>query len=89
MMHGPQNVKNRHCHLKGYLFKLGLINSPECDGCNQVSETASHVLCSCEGLARLRFRHLVWHFVKPGNFEDIPISSILHFVQGVGVLDAW
>jgi hypothetical protein len=33
-----------HCHLNGYLFKLGLINSPECDRCKQASEMASHSL---------------------------------------------
>jgi hypothetical protein len=37
-----------HCHLKGCLFKLGLVNSPECDRCKQASEIASHVLCDCE-----------------------------------------
>ena len=86
-MHGPLNVKNEHCRLKAHLFKLGPVNRPECGWCKQASETASHVLCFCEGLATLRFRHLVRHCVKPGDFEDIPISSILHFVQGVGVLD--
>jgi ribonuclease HI len=30
-----------HCHLKGHLFKLGLVDSPECDRCKQASETAS------------------------------------------------
>jgi hypothetical protein len=53
-MHGPLDVKNGHCHVKGYLIKLGLVNSAECDGCKQASETASHVLCFCEGLATLR-----------------------------------
>jgi hypothetical protein len=40
-----------HCHLKGHLFKLGLVNSPKCNRCKQASETASHVLCDCEALA--------------------------------------
>jgi hypothetical protein len=26
-----------HCHLKGHLFKLGLINSPECNRCKQAA----------------------------------------------------
>jgi hypothetical protein len=34
-----------HCILKGYLFKLGLANSPQCNRRKQASETASHVLC--------------------------------------------
>jgi len=28
-----------HCHLKGHVFTLGLVNSPECDTCKQASET--------------------------------------------------
>jgi hypothetical protein len=47
-----------HCHLKGHLFKLGQVNSPECNRCKQASEMASHILCDCEALATLRFRHL-------------------------------
>jgi hypothetical protein len=34
-----------HCHLKRHLFKLGLVNSPECNRCKQASEMASHLLC--------------------------------------------
>ena len=51
------------------------------------SEMASHVLCNCEALATLRFRHLGCHFMKPGDFEDISVSKILHFVQGAGLLN--
>ena len=76
-----------HCHLKGHLFKLGLVNSPEYNRCKQASEMASHVLCDCEALATLRFRHLGHHFMKPGDFEDISVSKILHFVQGAGLLN--
>jgi len=31
-----------HCHLKGYLFKVGLVNSSECNRCKQASETHTH-----------------------------------------------
>ena len=76
-----------HCHLKGHLFKLGLLNSPKCNRCKQTSETDSHVICDCEALATLIFRHLGCHFMKPGNFEDISVSKILHFVQSAGLLN--
>jgi hypothetical protein len=76
-----------HCNVKGHLFNLGLVNSPECSRYKQASETASHVLYDCEALATLRFRHLVRHFMKPGDFEDISVSKILHFVQGAGLLN--
>jgi hypothetical protein len=76
-----------HCHLKGHIFKPGLVNSPKCNRCKQASETASHVVCAREALATLRFRHLGCYFMKPGDFEDISVSKILHFVQGAGLLN--
>jgi hypothetical protein len=50
-------------------------------------EMASHVLCDLRALAAKRFRHLGRYFMKR-DFEDISISSTLHFVQGMGLLDA-
>jgi hypothetical protein len=76
-----------HCHLKEYPFKLGLVNSPECDRCTQASETASHVLCNCETLAALRFSYLGHYFMKPGDFKDITGSRILNFAQSAGLLN--
>jgi len=47
---------------------------------------ASHVVCDCEALATLRLGHLAHHFMETGYNEDICVSQILHFVQGVGLL---
>jgi hypothetical protein len=77
-----------YCHLNRHLFKLGLVDNPECGRCKQAIETASHVLCECEGLVLLRFVHLGQHFMKPGDFADISASRILHFVQSAGLLNA-
>ena len=74
-----------YCHLKGHLLKLVLVNSHECDGCKQASEMTSHILCHCEALASLRYRHLGHHFLKTGDFEDISVSKILHFALGAGL----
>jgi hypothetical protein len=73
-------------HLKGQLLNLGLVNSTECD-MQQASEMALHVLCDCEALATIRFKHLGHHFMKPGDSEDISVSKILHFVEGSGLLN--
>ena len=75
--------------VQGSTFKLGLVDNPGCGRCKQAIETASHVLCDSEALTTSRFRHLGCHFMKPGDFEDIPVSRILHFVQGAGLLNAW
>jgi hypothetical protein len=47
-----------HCHVKGHVFTLGLVSSPECYRFEQASETALHVLCDCQALATSGFRHL-------------------------------
>jgi hypothetical protein len=80
---------NRTLPFKRHLPNLGLVNSPECERCKQVSEMASHILCDWNAFATLRFRHLSHHFMKQGDFEEISVSKILHFVQGAGLLNEW
>jgi hypothetical protein len=75
-----------HCHLNGHLFKLGLSNSPNCDRCQRENETATHILCECEALAYLRFRHLGQYFMEPSDYFDVPTYKILHYVRGAGLL---
>jgi hypothetical protein len=70
-----------HCHLKGHLLKLGMVDSPRCDRCHQALETASHILCDCEALVVLRFGHLSHHFLQPNDSANMSISKTLHFVQ--------
>jgi hypothetical protein len=38
-----------HCHLKSYLFKVNLIDSPICGRWHK--ETASDIFCECAALA--------------------------------------
>jgi hypothetical protein len=63
------------CHLKGHLFKMGLTDSPICERCLEKEELATHILCDCEAIAYLRFRHLGHHFMEPGDYHDTPASS--------------
>jgi hypothetical protein len=76
-----------HCHLKGHLFKMGLAESPTCKRCLEKDESATHILCDCEAIAYLRFRHLGHYFMEPGDYQDTPISKILHFIRSVGLLE--
>jgi len=77
-----------YCPLKGYLHKFGLVDRPGCGRCTQAFVTASHVLCDCKALAVLRYRHLDHRSLTPGDFADISISKVLHFVQSAGLLNA-
>jgi hypothetical protein len=47
-----------HCRLKGHLSKLGLTDDLTCERCLGKNESATHILCDCEAIAYLRFRHL-------------------------------
>jgi hypothetical protein len=74
-----------HFHLKGHPFKLGLINDPICERC-QEDESATHILCDCEAVAQIRFRHLGQFFMEPSDYYDAPIDKVLHFIRGVGLI---
>jgi len=53
-------VANRTLSIKR-TFKLELVKNPGCDQRKQASGMVSNILCDCEALATLRFRHLVHH----------------------------
>jgi hypothetical protein len=44
------------------------------------------VLCDCEAVAHLRFRHLGQFFMEPSDYYDAPINKVLHFIRGVGLI---
>jgi hypothetical protein len=64
---------------------MGLINDPICERCLEADESATHVLCDCEALDHLRFRHLGQFLMEPGDFYDVPIGKVLHFIRSVGL----
>jgi hypothetical protein len=51
--------------------QTALVDNPRCGRRKQATGTTSHVLCDCEALNTLRFGHLVQHFIKSSNSEDI------------------
>jgi hypothetical protein len=75
-----------HYHLKGHLFKLGLINDPIYERCLEEDESATHILCDCEAVAHVRVRHMGQFFMEPSDYYDAPIYKVLHFIRGVGLM---
>jgi len=67
---------------------MGLVDSLGYNRCIKANEMASHVLCDFEALAILRFRHLGHYVLKPGNFANISVGKVLHFVHSAGLLNA-
>jgi hypothetical protein len=77
---------NGHCHLKGHLFKMGLTDDPTCERWLEEDESATHILCDCEAIAYLRFRHLGQFFMERSDYYDAPINRVLHFIRSVGLI---
>jgi hypothetical protein len=55
-----------HCHLKGHLFKLGLVNSLRCARCLEKEESTTHI----EAMAYLRFHHTGHYFMESSDYHD-------------------
>jgi hypothetical protein len=66
---------------------MGLTNSPIWERCLEKDESATHILCDCEAIAYLRFQHLGHYFMGSGDYQDAPVSKILHFIRSVGLLE--
>jgi hypothetical protein len=49
----------------------------------------THMLCDCEAISYLRFRHLGHYFMETCNYRDAPVSKILQFIRSVGLLEGW
>jgi hypothetical protein len=47
--------------------------------------SATYILCDCEAIAYLRFRHLGQFLMEPSDFYDAPINKVLHFIRSVGL----
>jgi hypothetical protein len=61
-------------------------DDPICERCLEDDELATHILCDCEALANLRFRHLGQFFMDPGDYYGAPINKVLHFIRNVGLI---
>jgi hypothetical protein len=51
-----------------------------------VLKSATHILCDCEEIAYLRFRHLGQLFTEPSDFYDAPIIKVVYFIRSVGLI---
>jgi hypothetical protein len=75
-----------HFYHKGHLFKLGLTDDPTCEMCLGKDESATYILCDCEVIAYLRFRHLDQFFMEQNDYYNAPINKVLHFIRNVELI---
>jgi len=65
---------------------MGLSNNPTCRKCGTEEEISVHILCECEALASLRYKHLGSFFLDPENIRVLGVEAIWNFVKGTGLL---
>jgi hypothetical protein len=66
-------------------YELSVMD-PSCERCLEEGESTTHILCDCEAIANLRFRHLGQFFMEPSDYYDAPINRVLHFIRSVGLI---
>jgi hypothetical protein len=63
-----------------------LTDDPTCERCLEDDESATYILCDCEAIEYLKFRHLGQYFLEPSDYCDAPINKALHFTRSVGLI---
>ena len=76
-----------HGPLRYHLKKMGLAETDTCRFCNNATETAEHILCSCEVLVRQRLNHLEQVYLTPAEVEKSTARKIVGFIRSLGLED--
>ncbi|KAK9499414.1 hypothetical protein O3M35_002456 [Rhynocoris fuscipes] len=74
-----------HCRLNKHMYNMRLADDDLCRFCLEEEETAVHVLCQCEGLARLRLRIMGDPYPSPCSFMEEPLSRLKAFINESGL----
>ncbi|KAJ8911477.1 hypothetical protein NQ315_010848 [Exocentrus adspersus] len=70
-----------HCRLNKHMSLMVLAEEATCRFCSEEEETAVHVLCQCEGLARLRFLILGEENPSASSYTKAPLSRLWSLIQ--------
>lgn len=74
-----------HCPLRYHLNKIGKSDNRVCRFCSDDDETAEHILCDCEAVARKRLTHLGRGFLSPHEIRGLAVRKILGFYGSLGI----
>jgi hypothetical protein len=78
----------RYCHLKGYLFKLGLVISPRSEMYLEKEASATAMQpCDYKAIAYLRFHYTGQYFMEPSDNHGAPLRKVLPFFTGLGLTE--
>lgn len=75
-----------HCPVKYHFKKLGLEDSDKCRLCESEVESAEHIICKCDALARFRLKHLGQTLLTPEEVKGKTLRDILCFAAEIEFL---
>jgi len=75
-----------HYHLKGHLYKLGMVDNLTCSRCLKCNGATLHMLCYCKVLAELQYHHFRTNMLKLTDYHEALINKLLQHIQDAGLL---
>jgi hypothetical protein len=77
-----------HAPVRGHLRTIGLFNGdPSCRFCRMETETAQHIICSCEALSRQRYNVLGKTLVEPSEISTASVRDLCLFIRVSSLLN--
>jgi hypothetical protein len=77
-----------HAPVRKHLHTVGLFEGdPTCRFCRKEAETAQHIICGCEALARQRYNVFGYPFVEPKDISTASVRNLCLFIRGTGLLN--
>jgi hypothetical protein len=74
-----------HAPVKKHLNIMGLFDGdPNCRFCKLETETAYHIICCCEALARQHYNIFGKFFAEPKDISTASLKDLCHFVKDTG-----
>jgi hypothetical protein len=77
-----------HAPLRGHLCTIGLFNGdPSCRFCRMETETAQHIICSCEALSHQCYNVFGKPLVEPREINTASVRDLCLFIRVSGLLN--
>jgi hypothetical protein len=77
-----------HASVRGHLRTIGLFNEdPSCKFCRMETDTAQHIICSCEALSRQCYNVLGKPLVEPREISTASVRDLCLFIRASGLMN--
>jgi hypothetical protein len=77
-----------HAPVRKHLNTMGLFEGdPSCRLCGSETETVHHIICSCEALARQRYKLFGKIFAEPRDISMASLKDLCLFIRGTELMD--